>query len=91
MSAITIDASAMKGEGGEELKELMAHLSKRLDLTPVQSGNQLTVTPPEGRELRPRDVKEEVKRFLYRRGLRPKYRVTATGRALTLRRTGPSS
>lgn len=91
MSDITVDASALKGGDARELDELKDYLSKRLGVTPAQSGSKLTITPSEEREVLPRDVKEEVKRFLYRRGLKPRYRVTATGRALTLRRTGPKS
>jgi len=88
MSTITVDASTLSRDDGEELKELLGYLSSRLSVAPTQSGSQLTITASEEKEVRAREVREQVKRFLYRRGLKSKYRVTASGRAVTLRRIG---
>lgn len=90
MSAVTVDGSDLKSEGGEELNRLLDYLTARLGVAAVRSGNRLTMSPSEGQELRVRDVKERVKRFLYSRGLRPRYRVTASGSVVTVRKTAKS-
>jgi len=65
--------------------ELVAFLEPRVGAKPSLSGGAIEIEDGSIREgVRPRQVKTYIKRFLYMKGVRKKYRVFVAGKELTI-------
>lgn len=66
-------------------EELAGFLEPRLGVKPSVSGDALEVEDSSIREgVRPRHVKTYIKRFMYMKGIKKKYRVFVSGKELTI-------
>ena len=66
-------------------EELASFLEPRLGVKPSVSGDALEVEDGSIREgVRPRHVKTYIKRFMYMKGVKKKYRVFVSGKELTI-------
>ncbi|MGD0146287.1 MAG: hypothetical protein ABSB53_05480 [Nitrososphaerales archaeon] len=76
-----ISLGTIKDQG----EELAAFLEPRVGVKPSVSGDTLEVEDGSIREgVRPRHVKTYIKRFMYMKGIRRKYRVFVSGKELTI-------
>ena len=65
--------------------DLVAFLEPRVGTKPSLSGGEIEIEDEEVKEgVKPRHVKTYIKRFLYMKGVRKKYRVFVTGKELTI-------
>ena len=65
--------------------DLVAFLEPRVGTKPSLSGGEIEIEDEKVKEgVRPRQVKTYVKRFLYMKGVRKKYRVFVAGKELTI-------
>ncbi|HUI23779.1 MAG TPA: hypothetical protein VLY82_05240 [Nitrososphaerales archaeon] len=65
--------------------DLVAFLEPRVGTKPSLSGGEIEIEDEKVKEgVRPRHVKTYVKRFLYMKGVRKKYRVFVAGKELTI-------
>jgi hypothetical protein len=65
--------------------DLVAFLEPRVGTKPSLSGGEIDIEDKEVKEgVRPRHVKTYIKRFLYMKGVRKKYRVFVAGKELTI-------
>jgi hypothetical protein len=78
---LKISLGTIKDQG----EELAAFLEPRVGVKPSVSGDTLEVEDGSIREgVRPRHVKTYIKRFMYMKGIRRKYRVFVSGKELTI-------
>ena len=76
-----ISLGTIKDQG----EELAAFLEPRVGVKPSVSGDALEVEDGSIREgVRPRHVKTYIKRFMYMKGVKKKYRVFVSGKELTI-------
>ncbi len=76
-----INLGTIKDQG----EELAAFLEPRVGVKPSVSGDTLEVEDGSIREgVRPRHVKTYIKRFMYMKGVKKKYRVFVSGKELTI-------
>ena len=76
-----ISLGTIKDQG----EELAAFLEPRVGVKPSVSGDTLEVEDGSIREgVRPRHVKTYIKRFMYMKGVKKKYRVFVSGKELTI-------
>ncbi len=76
-----INLGTIKDQG----EELAAFLEPRVGVKPSVSGNTMEVEEGSIREgVRPRHVKTYIKRFMYMKGIKKKYRVFVSGKELTI-------
>ena len=76
-----ISLGTIKDQG----EELAAFLEPRVGVKPSVSGDALEVEDGSIREgVRPRHVKTYIKRFMYMKGIKKKYRVFVSGKELTI-------
>ena len=76
-----INLGTIKDQG----EELAVFLEPRVGVKPSVSGDTLEVEEGSIREgVRPRHVKTYIKRFMYMRGVKKKYRVFVSGKELTI-------
>ncbi len=69
----------------EKGDELVAFLEPRVGAKPSLSGDAIEIEDESVREgVKPRQVKTYIKRFLYMKGVRKKYRVFVAGKELTI-------
>ncbi len=69
----------------DQREELAAFLEPRLGAKPEVTGDSLEVEDGAVRAgVKPRDVKTYIKRFMYMKGVRKKYRVFVAGKELTI-------
>jgi hypothetical protein len=69
----------------EQGEELAAFLEPRVGVKPSVSGDALEIEDGAIREgVRPRHVKTYIKRFMYTKGVKKKYRVFVSGKELTI-------
>jgi len=78
---LKISLGTIKDQG----EELAAFLEPRVGVKPSVSGDTLEMEDGSIREgVRPRHVKTYIKRFMYMKGVKKKYRVFVSGRELTI-------
>jgi sRNA-binding protein len=78
---LKISLGTIKDQG----EELAAFLEPRVGVKPSVSGDALEVEDGSIREgVRPRHVKTYIKRFMYMKGIKKKYRVFVSGKELTI-------
>jgi sRNA-binding protein len=78
---LKISLGTIKDQG----EELAAFLEPRVGVKPSVSGDTLEVEDGSMREgVRPRHVKTYIKRFMYMKGVKRKYRVFVSGKELTI-------
>jgi len=78
---LKISLGTIKDQG----EELAAFLEPRVGVKPSVSGDALEVEDGSIREgVRPRHVKTYIKRFMYMKGVKKKYRVFVSGKELTI-------
>jgi len=78
---LKINLGTIKDQG----EELAAFLEPRVGVKPSVSGNTMEVEEGSIREgVRPRHVKTYIKRFMYMKGIKKKYRVFVSGKELTI-------
>jgi hypothetical protein len=76
-----ITLGTLKDEGDE----LAAFLEPRVGVKPSTSGDAIEIDDEGVRKgVKPRDVKTYIKRFLFTKGVRKKYRVFVSGKELTV-------
>jgi hypothetical protein len=69
----------------DQKEELAAFLEPRVGAKPSVSGDSLEMDDSSIREgVKPRHVKTYIKRFMYTKGLKKKYRVFVSGKELTI-------
>jgi sRNA-binding protein len=78
---LKISLGTIKDQG----EELAAFLEPRVGVKPSVSGDTLEMEDGSIREgVRPRHVKTYIKRFMYMKGIKKKYRVFVSGKELTI-------
>jgi len=78
---LKVSLGTLKDKGDD----LVAFLEPRVGTKPSLSGGEIEIEDEKVKEgVRPRHVKTYVKRFLYMKGVRKKYRVFVAGKELTI-------
>jgi len=78
---LKVSLGTLKDKGDD----LVAFLEPRVGTKPSLSGGEIEIEDEKVKEgVRPRQVKTYVKRFLYMKGVRKKYRVFVAGKELTI-------